>query len=185
MKTQIRNSVFETNSSSTHSICISKKPVEVDKNKFIYFRLGEYSWSDGTANAASYLYTAIMCQKERYDLLDRLKEILDKHGIKYEFQEAIIHSFESDGISYSFLKNGGIDHSENTIPFINSVLNDEDMLIRLLFGESIVYTGNDNEDYDFEHKDVAKAEYYNFATHDRVKNKYHDDKNYNYFFKGN
>lgn len=185
MKTQIRNSVFETNSSSTHSICISKKPVEVDKNKFIYFRLGEYGWSNGTANAASYLYTAIMCQKERYDLLNRLKEILDKHEIKYEFQEAVIHSFESNGALYSFLENGGIDHSENTMPFINSMLNDEDMLMRLLFSESNVYTGNDNEDHDFEHKDIARAEYYSSKARGVVKNEHHDTENYDYFFKGN
>ena len=34
-KTVIRNGMFETNSSSVHSICISKKPVENVKGKSI------------------------------------------------------------------------------------------------------------------------------------------------------
>lgn len=185
MKTQIRRGVFETNSSSTHSICISKKAVKIDKNKTIYFKLGDYGWSNGIANAANYLYTAIMCQRERYELLDRLKSILDKHNIKYDFQEAIVHSMEYNGVKYSFLKNGGIDHSDATMPFITAVLDNEDMLMRLLFGESHVYTGCDNDDYDPEYKDVARTELYSSEAKGMVKNEYHDEENYDYFFKGN
>lgn len=41
MKT-IRKGVFESNSSSTHSICISKNPVVDVRNKHVYFGSGEF-----------------------------------------------------------------------------------------------------------------------------------------------
>ena len=41
---QIRNGVFETNSSSTHSICIPKKTSI--KRDSIYFGIGEYGWEN-------------------------------------------------------------------------------------------------------------------------------------------
>lgn len=89
MKRQIRNSVFETNSSSTHSIAISKKPVVI--GKFIKFNIGEFGWENDCVDTADYLYTAILDQDDdvRNDLLDRLKGILDKHSIEYEFAEPL------------------------------------------------------------------------------------------------
>lgn len=67
----IRNGIFETNSSSVHSICISKKPVENVKGKKIAFYLGEYGWENETVDTTDYLYTAIMCQSNSEELLDK------------------------------------------------------------------------------------------------------------------
>lgn len=69
--------MFETNSSSVHSICISKKPVGDVKGKKISFYLGEYGWENSTVDTPDYLYTAIMCQNNSEELLDKLKSILD------------------------------------------------------------------------------------------------------------
>ena len=56
---QIRSNVFETNSSSTHSICIQKKPVDADYS-YIAFHAGEYGWEERIVNLGNYLYTAII-----------------------------------------------------------------------------------------------------------------------------
>lgn len=85
MKRQIRNSVFETNSSSVHSISISKQPIG-NIPKFVNFNIGEYGWENGTADTADYLYTAIIIQDNPEALLNRLKEILDKYEIEYCFK---------------------------------------------------------------------------------------------------
>lgn len=151
-KTVIRNGIFETNSSSVHSICISKKPVENVKGKKIAFYLGEYGWENSTVDTPDYLYTAIMCQNNSKELLDKLKSILDKYEIDYTFQP-------EDKASRWW----GIDHSGETIDFVNAVLEDEDLLLRCLFNdESVVYTGNDNcrDDCCYPHRDETKFDYF-------------------------
>lgn len=138
---QIRNNVFETNSSSMHSIAISKEPV-AGFPESIYFYLGEYGWEFDNVSPASYLYTAIMYmydEKDRKEKLDKLKLILDSHSIKYEFEKP-------DPNKDMYCRNGFIDHAKDLDDFINIVLSDEDMLMRLLFGNSCVFTGNDHSD---------------------------------------
>lgn len=44
MKRQIRKSVFETNSSSTHAICITKKKDNYKLPDHIDFEFGEFGW---------------------------------------------------------------------------------------------------------------------------------------------
>ena len=182
MKRQIRNSVFETNSSSTHSIAISKKKPVIGKN--IYFGIGEFGWENDCVNTADYLYTAILEQDDcRNELLDMLKEILDKYSIKYEFEEPEWHkSSVGDGV---WLGYGYVDHSYELREFLNTVLSNEDLLMRYLFGDSSVYTGNDNQDQDPSGCNIAEEEYYDWDKREIVVNPYHDAKNYDYFFKGN
>ena len=173
---QIRRNVFETNSSSTHSICISKKPVSA-RGKSISFHIGEYGWEGGYANTANYLYTAILCMDDHAELLEKLKAALDRYEITYHFEEP---EFYDSG----WLKNGHIDHSDETRDFVEAVLADDDMLIRYLFGSSYVCTGNDNGcDYD----DMCYAAYDTIWDDDykNIPNPNHDSENYDYFFKGN
>lgn len=139
---QIRKNVFETNSSSTHSIVISKAPVTVGKH--IYFGIGEYGWENDCVGITDYLYTAILCMGNSEELLEKLKDILDRHSIEYEFEEPVYIRDEDD----KWLDNGYIDQSYGTREFINAVLADDDMLMRCLFGNSCVYTGNDNQEDD-------------------------------------
>lgn len=187
---QIRKSVFETNSSSTHSICISKDHVE-PKDR-IDFHIGYYEWENDKVNAADYLYTAILCagSNETWkDDVDKLKSFLDKNNVEYSFEEPVwYHSDWGD----TYLENGTIDHSHETIPFIHAALGDEDILARTLFGDSYVYTGNDNidevnpkcyaacptywEDYKNENGDWDSRE---------LSNPNHDEEHYEYFVKGN
>lgn len=181
MKRQIRSSVFETNSSSTHSIAISKSPAVIGKR--IYFGIGEYGWENDTADTADYLYTAILEQDDWIDLLDRLKEILDKHSIKYKFKEPRWRKSE-DG-NYTWLEYGYIDHSGEARELIFALLDNEDLLMRYLFGDSAVYTGNDNQDHVPNGCNIADAEYYDWEADKWVSNPYHDPINYDYYYKGN
>lgn len=57
----IRRGVFESNSSSTHSIAISKEKVPNVAGRHVYFGAGEYGWGqDCVGDTASYLHTAIV-----------------------------------------------------------------------------------------------------------------------------
>lgn len=184
MKRQIRSSVFETNSSSTHSIAISKKPVVIGKS--IYFGIGEFGWENDCVDTADYLYTAILEQDNRNDLLDRLKKILDNYAVEYEFDEPLWHkSSIGDGV---WLEYGYIDHGYELGEFLDTILSDEDLLMRYLFGGSNVYTGNDNQDIVPDGCNIAEE--YVYVEDERGNyveqlNPYHDKENFDYFFKGN
>ena len=181
MKRQIRNSVFETNSSSTHSIAISKKPVVIGKT--INFRIGEFGWENDCVDTADYLYTAILEQDEADELLEKLKDILDRYSIEYKFEEP---KYTTDG-KYKWLDYGYVDHSYETREFIFAVLDDEDLLMRCLFGDSCVYTGNDNQDCYPAGCNIADEVIWEYENGKYVEksNPYHDPENYDYFYKGN
>lgn len=84
---QVRGGVFETNSSSTHSICIQKKSVDADYS-YIVFNTGDYGWGKREVSLGDYLYTSILCLDPDGEkgYLSKLKSILDAHRIRYEFE---------------------------------------------------------------------------------------------------
>lgn len=184
MKRQIRSNVFETNSSSTHSIAISKAPVVIGKS--IHFGIGEFGWENDTADTADYLYTAILEQNNSSELLNKLKEILDKYSIEYKFAEPRFK--KSYNGEYEYLDYGYIDHSDELGEFLDAILSNEDLLMRYLFGDSAVYTGNDNQDSIPNGCDIADEYYWTEDEHGKyveMLNPYHDSENYDYFYKGN
>lgn len=173
----IRKGVFETNSSSTHSICISKAPVDIPKGRKISFTFGEYGWENDTVyDTASYLYTGIYENKVEGQL-DKLKSMLDEMGVAYEF--------EQPGEHRGFFESGYVDHSYELNPFIEAVLSDKDLLARYLFGDSYIETGNDNEDNDPSTYGVADEVYWDERKREYVPNPYHDAEHFDYFYKGN
>ena len=172
---QIRKNVFETNSSSTHSIAIPKK-VNNYVNR-INFYLGEYGWEDGEANPANYLYTALICLED-FDRLEHLKEILDHHNIEYRFEEPRKNSWG--------YYDGNIDHSYELQDFLSAVFSDEELLLRYLT-DGRVYMGNDNSN---EYEDMCYCAYptitnWDGSSYKKYDNPNHDAENYDYFFKGN
>lgn len=177
---QIRNGVFETNSSSTHSICIPKE-TKTTVNQ-VHFGIGEYGWVNESVDPASYLYTAILylgydkCEER----LLRLTDILNKHDIAYTFEEPQWE--EWNGRKY--LENGYVDHGCEARQIVETLLNDEDMLIRYL-SEGEVYTGSDNQDPDYSGCDIAFEYMYDYDTNEETPNPYHDEEKYDYFYKGN
>lgn len=178
-KSVIRKGVFETNSSSVHSICIAKKNVTGYKGEHVDFYLGKYGWEFGSASPADYLYTAIMCQPDGEEFLDKLKSILDEKGITYSFQPI--------NKTNGYMRYGGIDHSYDTRNFVDAVLSDKDMLMRYLFNpDTSVYTGNDNsEGFErFEHCYQGYTRAWDDDDND-IPNPYHDETKFDYFVKGN
>lgn len=183
MKRQIRSSVFETNSSSTHSIAISKAPVVIGKS--IHFGIGEFGWENDTANTADYLYTAILyvySSDVAEEKIEHLKRILDKYDVSYNFEEPK-YWISSSGSAY--LDNGYIDHGDELTGFLDTILSNEDLLMRYLFGNSTVYTGNDNQDHEPSGCNIAWDEYHDWGAGKWMPNPYHDPVNYDYFYKGN
>lgn len=182
---QIRHNVFETNSSSTHSICIPKK-TDIKRDS-IYFGIGEYGWENDEVDAPSYLYTAILCTygyNNAVAKIEELKSILDSHSIKYFFEEPVWYEWDS---GYKSLDNGYIDHAYETSGFVNAVLNNEDMLLRYLFNGT-VYTGNDNDDCHPSGCNIADEYMWGYDENDEwveEPNPYHDPENFDYFYKGN
>ena len=154
---KVRRGVFETNSSSTHSVCISKKSVSnLSLPKTIIFKPAEFGWSFNILNTpeekASYLYSAFFSMypsKENVAKISEWKnylyEALNKYGIEAEFIEP-----ENDGSSHPYcdVYNSFVYDSEykGFEAFIKAVRN-EKHLIRFLFSSaSIVITGNDNSE---------------------------------------
>ena len=182
MKRQIRRSCFETNSSSTHAICITKD--DYKKRDYIEFHIGEFGWEFDTYcdvySRASYLITAIFdCGKDYADeKLQQLKDILDDNHIEYVIPEPKVDSWEYDvETRYYYNIDGYVDHAGATKEFIEAVLSDSDRLMRYLFGDSMVITGNDNSDTfsDYMYNDLGNWHY-------ELKDEF---KNYEIYEKGN
>lgn len=205
---QVRNGVFETNSSSTHSLCISKKEI-VDKPLHMEFYLGHFGWEESEYDTSDYIYTAIIAHDVRHkgdEWLPRLRSFLIENDVTWYFDNP---EDMRDEWGYNF----GIDHESEIFPAIDRLLDDHDMLARALFNkESVVYTGNDNVDGDAYDKstvgneyhyvredDVKKPDsddfdelisYYNSCNWIRKKvgnwdNPYYDPDNFDYIYKGN
>jgi len=159
MKQSIRRNVFETNSSSTHSLCVTKNNILDQKQESLNFSIGEFGWEENTLDSpsekASYLYTAILVCDGKMDCLESVKNALNNNGIEYEFEEP---NFDDE---YRYLNNGYIDHSGEIYDFLD-ICNDEDKIMRFLFSsESFILTGNDNADSDVEiNVDYDHEEYY-------------------------
>lgn len=155
MKRQIRRSVYETNSSSTHAICISKNN-DYKKRDYIEFETGEFGWEwdtyDTVHSKASYLITAILdgYNKESADeKLESLKELLERNNIEYTIPELKVNSYEWDGNVRSYYSiDGYIDHAGAASEFVEAVLSDDDTFMRYMFGDSYILTGNDNSEGD-------------------------------------
>lgn len=168
---QVRNGVFETNSSSVHSICIQKdKNITLPNN--IYFGIGEYGWEFDCVDTASYLYTLILNSEDKEEKLNTLKSVLDKYNISYTFEEP----------QYT----GYVDHSYEAVDFVEAVLNDEDLLLRCLFGtDSCVYTGNDNSAGQNNMCYCADETVWDDEKCKLVSNPNYKPDKYDYFYKGN
>lgn len=168
---------FETNSSSTHSICIPRNE-QIKLPLFVDFETGEFGWEIGEADPKSYLFTAIMIQSEpkRGEMLNHLMHTLESNGVKCKFHFPKVSKSSYTG--YEYLDECYIDHGCELDDFLRIIMEDDDLLLRYLFCDTKVYTGNDNtwyvDDDDVPHCYIAETHY---------NDKRSDD--YDYFFKGN
>lgn len=145
MKEQTRKGVFETNSSSVHTITISKKGY--DKSiipEVLVFTFGEFGWEvdklSSVYEKASYLYTSLNNVEDRDEKIEFIKNTLKSVGCTAAFAEK--------KETHSYFENGYIDHAEDLGEFIDVVFENENALLNYLFGDGCIYTYNDNMDYD-------------------------------------
>ena len=185
MKKQIRCGVFETNSSSTHAICISKDRIYGNLPEHVDFEHGEFGWEcrkyDDVNSKASYLYQAI-CDMYEYDekdeKLEHIKNVLNSHGIACIFNDS----------SAKVWDDGYIDHvGEDDMPdWLENMMSDDDALLTYLFGDAFVVTGNDNgegfEDMMYEYLGEEKTPYGTFPEYGGYKKEYD---HYDIYYKGN
>lgn len=158
-KITIRSNVFETNSSSTHSMCIvhdnldEKQIKKIQRN--VVFKAEYFGWDNSFINSvegkASYLFS-IACTispSEREDFKNQVYEWLSEIGVEATF---IDNNYDD------YL----IDHYDGAIPFYRFVMHTKNHLIRYLFSDkSFVITGNDNVPSDVEiNVDYRHEEFY-------------------------
>lgn len=163
---KIRRNVFETNSSSVHSIVVCNEALPDNHSPFVFFRLGEFGWSmdilDDSWERASYFYTAA-CELRQHDVKDEILSLLTPLGIDCAFDEENPPYYDYHEGFY-FLANGGIDHVDECEEFVDTLMEDGEMLARFLLDDrSFVITGNDNcdsADWEWMSKKEAKANSY-------------------------
>lgn len=149
MRRQIRHGVFETNSSSVHSIAIPKELSIVDVPLFMSFRTGKFGWEFAEVDPADYFYTALYetssNEEEFGRKFSKLKSILDKYNINYSFKTPETHIFywPERGTYHLVLDDGYIDHSDELGDWVDDLLNDGEKLVRFISAGK-VFTGNDN-----------------------------------------
>ena len=173
MRIQVRRGVFETNSSSVHSICIVKEKMSLNIDcGTITFKIGRFGWEAGKLTTpdekASYLYTAL-CEigcdyddKEKYlsDKLNFIRDTLDTYGIRYHIVEPE-YKIDVNGKRYI---EGHIDSVYELLHFIEKICSDSQQLVAYLVSDrSFIITGNDMDmeevelDVDYEHYKYRKS----------------------------
>ena len=190
MKRQIRSSVFETNSRSTHSIAVPRNCVNTGYESLC---TDDFGWSFEEVDAADYFYTAIYetseTEAEVNRKIERLKDILNEHGIGYKLRKPKTHASTYDNKEYFYLDDGYIDHGGELSEFVDELLDNGDKLVRFLSG-GLVFTGNDNSDnHGFISRNEEFLEDYNWRTKTmtREKNEYYmsNHEDYEWYYKGN
>lgn len=155
----IRKGLFETNSSSTHAICIGKDNHDLVIPSKLTFQVGEFGWENeiyyDVTTLASYLYTALTeyySGKELTKHINHIYTLLGHNGCKATFIEPTVDEWG--------FADGYIDHSEELGDFLNKVLSSDKALLRYLFSpDSFIITGNDNEEWWGDYMDELKKAY--------------------------
>lgn len=192
MRRQIRSSVFETNSSSIHSIAI---PNHCETVNYVSFHTDEFGWSFEEVDAADYFYTAIYetshTKEELNEKIEKLKDILNAYGIDYHFSEPKTHiwHYDYEDKDYLCLDDGYIDHGGELKDFVDELLDDGDKLIRFISG-GLVFTGNDNSDDDgflSRNEEYIESCDWPINRSTKIKNDYYmsNHEDYEWYCKGN
>lgn len=169
----IRKNVFETNSSSTHSICIAqngklkKIPNELSLNLSDDDYEFGWEWRKRNTTSEKLAYLVMGIYGSSYNMettgkrLDKLTELLKEIGVK-EFilrgKMSLSYYGFDDGMQLS-VDDCYIDHNDELNEFIDNVLSNSELLKYYLFSDdSAIFTGNDNEDEDYDIEKPTKEE---------------------------
>ena len=153
---QERRGVFETNSSSTHSICIAtNRHTELVYPEKLYFRCDNFGWKfdklTSPEDKAAYLYASFLdlyTRDKAQEVMAFIMETLDSVGVVCEFETPI---YKNCGSGKFYIENASVDHcgEYDHGRFVDKTTSNKGRLLRYLFSnESFVLTGNDNSDFD-------------------------------------
>ena len=167
MKQTIRRGVFETNSSSVHTLVVDKKCPRVPYPKSMSMYSGEYGWEvdklDTPEEKLSYVYTSILLlsdEEEKQRKLVKVSEILNSVGVEIEdsFDPSIKEDIEEDDYH--------IDHACDTFGFVSRILSEPELFLQFIFGkDSYIYTDNDNNDDMFSLEDEDSEDKFIFTKY--------------------
>lgn len=171
MPTQTRSSVFETNSSSTHSISIaySNSPDDLmdillpDSEGNIVLNGGEFGWSEeyfyDAQTKASYLavYCAEWCGDRKDEFFAILFDVIKKqtgcNQVILNFTCEYSYS-DKDSKNWSY-----IDHQSAESQDYHYLFDDPEQIRQFVFNpKSVLETGNDNGPYSDEDYDGVEEE---------------------------
>ena len=179
MKKQIRKGVFETNSSSTHTMVIATNLPEGEPvlPEELRFRYGEFGWEHGELKTpkekASYLYTALVYELyneaslwNQYILF--IANTLKENNVNAIFEGEITSEIRTNDsgtyIVYVTDPESYVDHGSEALEFVDAVCTDKELLINYLFSDkSFIITGNDNDEdpvilnLDYDHAEFFKG----------------------------
>lgn len=156
MKKQVRKNIFETNSSSTHSIVIGNNGEDVyaDLPKRLEFHGGEFGWEHrlytDTQMKADYLFTSLIYTDTPHEYVESIKATLAKWGIEATFEEIVEKRYSNGEVYYDFAdRYCYVDHGGRNQDLVRELCSDEAKLMNYLFSSgSYVETSNDNDDYE-------------------------------------
>ena len=170
MKT-IRNSVFETNSSSMHAISFANDEPKVTTDKLYVSASGDYGWEicdyeapeeklDYATVAFMYIVRNAVKSELEADVSDYIEEKLQKvvdcfanHGVIVEFAEDLYDvsiTRYSTYVSVDINTSGYIDHQSapyedgDSTQVARWFAEDPEELFKFVFNSSYVHTDNDN-----------------------------------------
>lgn len=169
MGKKIRKGVFETNSSSTHTITIPKKIDKslYEKRPLIRFNIGEFGWDYEKYDLKDYIWTAI-CENYSNEIEEykgKIIDMLNPFYDKIEFEEPEFdENYDDDGnIRWKYLDiwQGYIDHYDELKDFLDEIFNDKELFINAIL-DGYVRTGNDNSDGYYLDENDNNPDYYHY-----------------------
>lgn len=151
---KIRKGVFETNSSSTHSICVTKESeIKLDIPNEIEIDLSEYEFGwehrivSSTEEKLAYLLLGMCGYQEMTKAMNNLHILLDLLKDKIEIIEIKgieFHNYKKEEL-YCSIDGGYVDHGDELQDFVNDLISNKELLYNFLFSSnSFIITGNDN-----------------------------------------
>lgn len=161
MKQQIRQCVFETNSSSVHTVSIyTDENCTTDYNgEYMTIEAGQFGWEyeqyTDLYSKLSYLYTAYLdfvdsryvdeeSRKEFEWFIPVIKDLCEKHNLNIEFVDPEEHSNSNEFFWYY------VDHCYDLKDLFRDFEQNNNLLESFLFNDkSEVMTGNDNDGADY------------------------------------
>ena len=145
MKRSIRKGLFETNSSSVHTLCVDPKDIKTANERTIHFGFGAFGWGpevlNSTQDKANYMWTRIyyLNPQLRDEYVKKLFAVMVDNNVKYTFTS--FDEFEFDGSDCY------IDHPEDNCGVFDIIENNE--VMQFLFNDSSnVILDNDNSGFE-------------------------------------